>query len=128
MSLPPYPNAEMVLLTEFDAQFAWDSGAAIPPDLQTRLPYVTVRRVGGPSDTVNDYPMLQVDVYAATLPVATDTAEQIRAHLLNGHIIGAAGQIDRTICTSAHVELPSEDPTVRRISTQYRATCRRLPG
>ena len=115
-------------MDEFDDVFTWNSGAATPDDLQGDLPFVTVRRVGGPSDTVNDYPMLQIDVYAGTLPLATDTAEAIRAHLVNNHIVRPSGQIDRMICTSAHVELPHEDKTVRRISTQYRATCRRLPA
>jgi hypothetical protein len=124
-----YPNVERILLDEFDALFDWESGAVLPAllpdDVGSHLPFVVPRRIGGNADNVNDYPLIQIDVYADTYAVAMDVAEQIRHRLLSGHVYGPHGQIDRAICTSAHIELPHEDEAVRRFSTQYRVTCRR---
>ena len=128
MTQPPFPNPERVLVTEFDTSFPWESGGVTPADLEDHLPFVTVRRIGGNSDRVNDYPMLQIDVYSKTYAEATDVAEEVRRRLLDGPVFGPHGQIDRTVCTSAHIELPAENEAMRRISTQYRATCRRLPA
>jgi hypothetical protein len=135
VSPPPFPNVEKLLVADLQVLAGaetiadgarWDADGVTPEDLQDHVPFVRVRRVGGPSDNVNDYPFAIVDVYAATYSAAIDIAEEIRAHLVAGHIRNAHGQIDRTICTSAHTELEASDPALRLISTTYRATCRRL--
>lgn len=128
MSLPPFPNPERILVADFEALAAgrWHAGGVTPRDLGSRLPFAALRRSGGPSDNVNDYPFLTVEVHAATIADATDVAEEIRQRLLSGSIANEHGQIDRALCTSAHTEIPAEDPALRRIVTVYRLTCRRL--
>lgn len=127
MSLPPFPNPERILVEDFNilAGGRWYSGGATPRDLSRMLPFVSLRRSGGPSDNVNDYPFLTVEVYALTIAEATDVAEEVRQRLLAGFIANQYGQIDRALCTSAHTEIPAEDPALRRIVTVYRLTCRR---
>jgi hypothetical protein len=128
VSLPPFPNVELLLRDDLNAlaDGAWEAGGVTPADLQDRVPFVEVRRAGGASDRVNDYAAVELHVWAATYAAAADVAEQIRAHLLDGHIRNSHGQIDRAVCTSAHTEIPSPDPTLRRLVTGYRVTCRRL--
>lgn len=129
MTLPPFPNPERILVAEFDQLAAgrWFNGGSTPRDLRERVPFVTVRRGGGPSDSVNDYPFVTVEIHARTYAEIDDIAEEIRQHLLSPDIISNVhGQIDRAVCSSAHTELPAEDPALRRILTTYRLTCRRM--
>lgn len=129
MTLPPFPNPERILVADLVVLVGGDPlrvGAVTPPDLQDHVPFVKVQRIGGPSDSVNDFPFVTVEIYAATVAEATDLAEAIRARLAADHIRNVHGQIDRSVCTSAHTELPWADPNLRRISTTYRCTLRRL--
>lgn len=128
MTLPPFPNAERILVADFSVVAAgrWFAGGVTPPDLQARLPYVALRRSGGPSDVVNDYPFITVEVLAYTLAAATDVAEEVRQRLTQTPIRNVYGQVDRAVCTTAHTEVPADDPALRRLVTVYRLTCRRL--
>lgn len=131
MTPPPFPNPERILVEASGALAAgtpprWEAGGVTPAELQEKVPFVRFQRIGGPSDTVNDYPFVTVEVFATTIAEAIDIAEEHRALLVGGHIRNSHGQIDRAICTSAHTELPAPDPNLRRITTTYRCTLRRL--
>jgi hypothetical protein len=135
--LPPFPDAAAVLINDLiTAGIAGGSGhigRETPSDLQDRLPFVAVARAGGPSDLVNDFPVVMVEVTAEDVVVAEEIAEQIRARVapgpyVDGPIRNARGQIDRGECASGHTEVDTADPFLRRLVTTYRLVCRRLPA
>lgn len=102
------------------------TGTTTPGDLEQRLPFARVRRVGGPTDRTDDRPTLEVDVfgtrYDATLLLARRIVD----------LLTAAGRkppspfLDRVTCEIGPRELEwGENTTVRRIGVTFEATLRR---
>lgn len=124
--LASFPDGEAAILDTVAAEpGVADSGTETPPDLQDRLPFVRVARVGGPDNVIDDYPLVDVDVFAATRAVAAPLAERLRQRLLAGPHRTPAGVIDRVRTTSGPVQLPWADPGIRRFGATYRAAMRR---
>lgn len=129
-----WPNPELLLVTAFDEWQAdldeadrWTSGGVTPADLQDGLPFVAVRAVGGPNDDVTDFPVVVVEVLAATYERAVGVAQEIRARLLADFVRNEHGLMDAARQASAHQELPHPNPEIRRVVTSYRLENRRLP-
>ena len=124
--LPPYRNAERVAFDAIADLFAGSThlGVETPPDLQARLPFGRVRRIGGfDADPFTDGARLAVDVYAATYAAGTVLAEAVRQRLR-----AAPDPIDRAVTLSGPAELPWEDPGTRRWSATYELHLRRTPA
>ncbi len=95
-----------------------------PDDLEDRMPFVRIMRVGGGRDRLNDQPTVDIDVFAATYTAAENLAEQI-AEWLIGPPSGIR-EFDRVTCEVAPRELPwVDDNTVRRWGATYRTVTRR---
>lgn len=134
MTAPGWPNVERLLVAEFtawqgdlEAEQTFTSGGVTPPDLEDHLPFVRVRRAGGVTDDVTDFPFVTVEVYSPTDAVSTDIAELIRRRLVGDFIRNAHGLMDSAECVTPHQELPAANEALRRIVTSYRLACRRLP-
>ena len=120
-----FPDAVRVLVDDLTA-LAGDghTGAQTPADLAGTLPFIRVTRFGGGADHVSDYPMVDVDVFAATYAAAQQLAEQVRARIVGPP--PAAALLDRVVCEQGPHELPwGDDSTVRRFGATYRVTTRR---
>jgi len=120
---PPYRNAEDVVISAIEDLFSGPShvDSQTPSDLQQRMPFARVRRVGGfDRDPFTDAARVVVDVFAATYAAGTQFSEQVRQRLR-----AAPEPIDRTTTVTAPVELPWDDPVVRRWSGTYLIDLRR---
>ncbi len=102
------------------------TGLATPDDLEARLPFARVVRVGGPTGVVDDHPQLEVDFfglrYDATMLLARRAVD-----LLTG-----AGRrpptplLDRVTCEIGPRPMQwASTAGVRRIQVTFEATLRR---
>ncbi len=119
----PHVQKLLVLALEGLAGGAEHTGTETPDDLQDRLPFVRVRRVTGDSTWLNDRPVVEVDVFAATQDVAWRLAEDIRDYLVGPP--PPLPLLDRIDCEQGPRELPWADGRVRRWGADYRVTSRR---
>lgn len=94
-------------------------------DLQTRLPYIRVHRIGGADDRITDPARVDIDVYAADATAAKAVTETIRQRLISGPSATAHGIIDRAWTESGPQTAPTDDPNLRRVITTYRISMRR---
>jgi hypothetical protein len=123
----PWPDIEAILVEVLAVH--GNTGTETPDDLQDQLEFIRVNLVpGGSSDDINDFPRVQVNLFAGTRAVGAPLAETIRQQLLAGPIVGAAGQIDRTISAPPPVEMEWSDPNIRWWLTTYQFAARRVPS
>ena len=95
------------------------------PDLNDRLPFIAVNRVGGPDDGVTDTAVMDIDVFTPDYR-GHALAETIRQRLQAGPHRTEAGQIDRVTTDVAPREIPWTDgSTTRRWNATYRMSARR---
>jgi len=93
-----------------------------PPDLGDRLPWLQVRRIGGPYDGFRrDQPTVDIAVYAATGPAASDLARDIQQRLhedLHGTVTGGAvfNRVESRIGPHA---VPYDNPSMERYEATY---------
>lgn len=122
--LAPFPDVERVV-----ADLVSDLGGVgreTGTDLQTNLPFIRVRRIGGSDDRFTDVARVDVRVYEAAASDAKALAETIRQRLLAGPANTARGVIDRVFTEVAPIEVPSPDPERYCIwSGTYRVSLRR---
>lgn len=100
------------------------AGSETPEDLEQRLPYVRILRIGGYSDRLTDFATVEVDVFAGTYAQAEPLAERIRQHLTGPPLRVGPVVLDRITCESGPVELPWA-PRVRRFNASYVVRSRR---
>lgn len=94
-------------------------------DLQSNLPYIRVRRIGGPDDRFTDKARVDVDVYATDATAAKALSETIRQRLISGPSLTAHGVIDQAWTESGPQTAPADDQNIRRVITTYRISMRR---
>lgn len=129
----PFPDVEEALMTLLGALLPDPTfcDTVTPADLQLKLPWIRIIRIGGRDDFVTDTARVDVDVFAGgTDPrsVAWPIAERARQVLLSGpHVVGEV-TIDKVITTTAATEIPWDDPEVRRWTAAYEVSCRRTPA
>lgn len=120
-----HPDIQQVLaeiLTPFVA--AGRTGPAAPADLQTKLPFIRAYRAGGPTDRLDDTPIVQVDVFAGSYAVGMPLARRVQAFLLAKP--PPHWSIDTVSCPSGPSELAwDDDDVVRRFGATYAMTTRR---
>ncbi len=100
-------------------------GPQTPEDLAARPWFVRAMRVDGGSDLLNDYPVMEVDVFAPTYAVGEPLAENIRQWLTRRR---PSPVVDRIDCLTAPRELPWGDGTMRRFGATYDVVTRRVPA
>lgn len=123
-----YPDIERVLCDHL-ADLG-TCGTRTPGDLQTELPFIRVRRVGGIDDQVTDRARVDVEVFTSTRAAGEVAAEHIRQRLsVRGPLYVTSGGrlvvVDRTLLLSGPVELAWPDPVIRMFHASYQLECRR---
>jgi hypothetical protein len=123
-----YPSVEMLLVSWLAEAFE-DASVAVqtPPDLQGRLPFVTVRRIGGRDDVLTlDIATIDVDWYDETWAGADEGARQVRVALRTS-LLGSTVETDSGRATVARVDTtgapawrPTTDPGLHRCGGSYR--------
>ncbi len=98
-------------------------GAETPEDLATRPWFIRAHRIDGGSDQVNDFPLMEVDVFAPTYATGEPLAEQVRQWLTRRR---PSPVVDRIDCLTGPRELPWGDGTMRRWGATYEAVARRV--
>jgi hypothetical protein len=93
-----------------------------PSDLDEHLPWLQVRRIGGPYDGFRlDQPTVDIAVYETTGAAASSLALQIQ-HLLHDHLEGsvAGGAVFSRVSTSTGPHwVPYDNPGLRRYEATY---------
>ncbi len=120
-----FPDVQRLLVDALVPMAGADNrtGIETPSDLADRLPFVRVRRVGGPSTWLNDYSRVEVDVFALTYSAAENLAEDIRQWLCGPPPPLPA--LDRAVCDLGPRELPWGDGSIRRWGAEYELVARR---
>lgn len=127
MTVPdPYPDVERVL-ADLLAGFG-TCGSETPQSLESEVPYIRLTRTGDAgSDRVTDRATVRVDVFAADLDDAKDTAGQIRQLILFGlPAKGAHGQLDwGRLNTGPSALPPTDSDNLRLVTAGYTVSMRR---
>jgi len=100
-------------------------GTQTPGDLTGRMPFIRVVRSGGPSNLVNDFAYIYVDVFSDNLSAAEDLGEKIRQKLTLERLRLGPVIVDRVECTQAPTEMPPWAPGINRFESQYTVVFRR---
>lgn len=119
----PYPNIEQLArITIGDLFPSGSTGLVTPGDLEDRLPFGRVRRVGGAdTDPFTDAARVAVDVFSLTYAEGAPLAEDVRQRLRT-----APDPFDRVFTVTAPIEVPWADGSaVRRWTATYGITLRR---
>ncbi len=97
-------------------------GPEVPDDLATRAWFIRTRRIDGGNDEFNDFPVMEVDVFAPTYAVAEPLARDVREWLMRRR---ASPLIDRIDCPTGPHELPWGDGRMRRFGALYDVVARK---
>lgn len=123
MTLPRWPDVNQVVRGLIAELVGIDNvGPETPADLAGRHVFVRARRVDGGNDDINDYPVVDVDVFAVRYDVGEPLAEQVRQRLTQRR---SSPLLDRIDCSTGPRELPWGDGTVRRFGATYEVVARR---
>lgn len=122
-----FPDLELGLVDLFASLVpAGYTGTDTPADLEQRLPYVRVNRIGGRDDGVTDSGSYDVDFFAASRASAVALADQGDDLLRDARTAGDF-LIDNVRTDVGLRRLPWPNPKVRRRSATYTVSARRLP-
>jgi hypothetical protein len=127
MSFPDVDKALVYLLADLVGGLE-HAGTETPSDLQNRLPYIRVGRVGGTSDEASDYPVVDVDYFSplGSRDAAVDGAEAVRQRLTGSYHVVNGVVLDDVDCLTGPRELPWLGTGVRRFTGTYRVVTRNL--
>jgi len=105
-------------------------GTSLPSGLDVTLPYVRVDRVGGRQEKLLETPVLDLDVFHSSRPLAVSLSETISTFLLGyPHAVVLPGGrkviLDIIEQVSPPVEVPWDDSNIRRFLSSYQITVRR---
>lgn len=120
-----FPDVEVVLveLLETLAGGAEHIDSQTPQSFDGRLPFVRVVHVDGPSDALQAYLNVDIDVFAPTRAVARPLAVAIHDFLTPRR--PPSPLLETVRCDEFPRELPWGDRTVRRWGGSYRVVLRR---
>lgn len=132
--LAPFPDTEeaLALLIEqwrdADSLPALEVGGDLPVDLASGS-YVFLERIGGSRTRLNDYPTVDVEVFAPGRAAARSLSESIDALILgypHGVTVGSEKVvIDAAASLRTPTLLPWEDSRVKRYGATYQLSVRR---
>lgn len=132
--LKPYPDtAEAVMLLmeqwypdEFGPQpDGFRTGRVFPPNVQGKLPFGRVTDIGGNDDGLTDYPLIDVDILAATFAQARDLSKGIQARLLGYPWRAGSTVIDKVRTAMRPHAVPWDDDNTFRFYSSYKISARR---
>ncbi|MEU7039840.1 hypothetical protein AB0A77_02125 [Streptomyces varsoviensis] len=117
-------DVEQTLTTWLRATFAVHASVDLPPELEKRLPWVQVVRVGGPDARFSRHPRVDLDVYAESPDASADLLSRIHDRLLflSGTVTGAV--IRRVTSVSGPSQRPYVNPDVYRRGAAYTVSLR----
>ncbi|MFD6363770.1 hypothetical protein ACFWFX_28600 [Streptomyces roseolus] len=117
-------EVEAVLAPWLGTVLSVQYGAETPPDLENRLPFVRVERVGGADGRFRQHPRVAVDVFAATTDEARALSSAARDALiaLRGEVRGAV--VSHVECDSGPSREPWANSEIRRRGAIYTVTLR----
>jgi hypothetical protein len=122
--LAPFPDVERAvgdLVTGLGT-----AGSETNITLQSTLPYIRIRRLGGSDDRVTDAARVDVHVYDTNATSAKEISEQIRQRLISGPSMTAHGVIDRAWTEIGPQTIPADDTAdIRQVVATYRISMRR---
>lgn len=101
------------------------AGTEVPADLQDRLDFVRVGRIGGPDNGLTDFPIVDVDFFGATRDSAVAGAEAVRDLLTGSYHFVNGVLIDTASTPVGPRELPWLGMGVRRFTGTYHLETRR---
>jgi hypothetical protein len=109
------------------------TGTETPADLQALLAassgtgnVIRVRRVGGPDDGITDTARIDIDCFATRRSAVVALAETVRQRLISGPHATGSTVIDYVTTETGPVDLPWDDPKVRRRTATYTVRARRV--
>jgi hypothetical protein len=117
-------DVEAVIAPWLEATLGITAGAETPPDLEERLPFIRVERIGGPDDRFAAHPRIAVDVFAASSDEARTHSDQVREALVfvNGPVGGAVVRGVR--CDAGPSRQPWANPAIYRRGATYTVSLR----
>lgn len=122
--LASFPKAARIVAALLDD--LGTTGGETSTALQTELPFIRIRRIGGADNRVTDTARVDVRVYAVDLSAAEELSETIRQRLISGPSATAHGVMDGAFTEAGPLEVPGPDPDrYRVVSTTYRVSVRR---
>lgn len=130
ISLPPWPDAEDVVMTLLSpiAPTTTDTAASLDSD----APIIKVTRVGGADDNITDRPLVEVAVFASTYEQARQVARQCQQVILQcaaRKIVTpdypSGVLIDKAETISAPLRVPYENEHLRHKAATYQFAWRR---
>lgn len=124
-----FPDLELALLDHLADLVGGDehTGNETPDDLQGRLPFLRVTRIGGSDDGLTDSAEVDVEVVAPTRRVAWTLAELVRERLTARPFRVGTVVIDRATTTVSPFQPPAVTAGVRlvRYAASYTVRVRR---
>jgi hypothetical protein len=117
-------DVETALTVWVREKFDADASSERPAELELRLPWVQVARVGGVDTRFSAHPRIDVDVYAASPDEAADLAQDVHEALmfLTGPVHGVV--IRGISNTSGPSRRPESNPAVHRRGATYTVSLR----
>lgn len=119
-------DVEALLVTWLEASIEdITASTETPSDLDTRLPWLLVRRVGGPYDGYRlDQPTVDIAVYDSTAPAASAIAAQVQVLLHEQLARNKTGTVvvSRVQTVTGPHWVPYDNPNMRRYEATYRLT------
>jgi hypothetical protein len=100
------------------------AGNRTPSDLEAKVVFARVIKLGGTDDWITDNPTVDVDVFALSRNAARNAAEQIRTSLRPRVRVGSA-IIDSVRTSTSPRELPWSNEKIKRYSATYALGLRR---
>nr|WSW58501.1 hypothetical protein OG513_07835 [Streptomyces sp. NBC_00998] len=115
---------ESVIAPWLEATLDVTAGAETPPDLEDRLPFLRVERIGGPDERFSAHPRIAVDVFAGTADEARSLAGLARDALIFLH--GPIGEavVRNVRCDAGPSRQPWANPAVHRRGATYSVSLR----
>lgn len=110
-----FPNIERLIASIFQTDLggADHVGSETPADLESRLPFLRATRIGGTRTHLIDYPILELDYFAADELTGAPGASAVANRLLTKP--PPHPSLDYVSCDPAFRELPwGDSETVRR--------------
>ncbi|MCY0926216.1 hypothetical protein OTB20_08355 [Streptomyces sp. H27-H1] len=117
-------DVEAVVAPWIEGTFDVMAGAETPADLEARLPFVRVERIGGADARFAGHPRIAVDVFAGSADEARTLSSSVRDALL--FLRGPVGEavIRDVRCDAGPSRQPWANPAVYRRGAAYTVSLR----
>lgn len=128
--LPPYPDAELVLLDLLEPVGGPDT-TVTHTDEDLTAPCLQVQRTGGPDDGVTDHATMQVTCYGATRAQAWQLYRDAQQAVLAAGGTAVTGHyvtnvlVDHTETIASGRQLPYNNPGFQVVVSEFRVDLRR---